>query len=55
MAVPGVAVPITLQTLGVMLAGAVLGRWRGAAAVLVFLLLPGTPGNNRFDAAVPHV
>ena len=37
--VPGVAVPITLQTLGVMLAGAVLGRWRGAAAVLVFLLL----------------
>lgn len=39
LAVPGVAVPITLQTLGVMLAGAVLGRWRGAAAVLVFLLL----------------
>lgn len=38
-AVPGVAVPITLQTLGVMLAGAVLGRWRGTAAVLVFLLL----------------
>ncbi|HEU5486799.1 MAG TPA: biotin transporter BioY [Microlunatus sp.] len=37
--VPGVAVPITLQTLGVMLAGAVLGRWRGTAAVLVFLLL----------------
>ena len=23
--------------------------------VLVFLLLPGTPGNNRFDTAVPHV
>lgn len=38
-AIPGVAVPITLQTLGVMLAGAVLGRWRGAAAVLVLLLL----------------
>ena len=37
--VPGVAVPITLQTLGVMLAGAVLGRWRGAASVLVFLVL----------------
>lgn len=37
--VPGSPVPITLQTLGVMLAGAVLGRWRGAAAVLVFLLL----------------
>jgi biotin transport system substrate-specific component len=29
-------VPITAQTLGVMLAGAVLGAWRGAAAVLVF-------------------
>lgn len=38
-AIPGVAVPITLQTLGVMLAGAVLGRWRGTAAVLVFLVL----------------
>ena len=38
-AIPGIAVPITLQTLGVMLAGAVLGRWRGTAAVLVFLLL----------------
>ena len=37
--IPGVAVPITLQTLGVMLAGSVLGRWRGTAAVLVFLLL----------------
>lgn len=38
-AIPGVAVPITLQTLGVMLAGSILGSWRGAAAVLVFLLL----------------
>lgn len=38
-AVPGVPVPLTVQTLGVMLAGAVLGRWRGAAAVLVFLAL----------------
>jgi biotin transport system substrate-specific component len=37
--IPGVAVPITLQSLGVMLAGSVLGRWRGAAAALVFLLL----------------
>lgn len=39
LAIPGFPVQITLQTLGVMLAGAVLGRWRGAAAVLVFLLL----------------
>lgn len=31
----GFGVPITLQSLGVMLAGAVLGSWRGAAAVLV--------------------
>ncbi|GAA3660432.1 biotin transporter BioY [Microbacterium marinilacus] len=32
-------VPVTLQTLGVMLAGVVLGPVRGAAAVLVVLLL----------------
>lgn len=45
-------VPITLQTLGVMLAGAVLGPWRGAASVAVLLalvavglpLLPGGRG-----------
>jgi biotin transport system substrate-specific component len=35
----GNAVPITLQTLGVMLAGAILGWWRGAASVLALLLL----------------
>lgn len=35
----GGAVPITAQTLGVMLAGAVLGPWRGAAAVVVFQIL----------------
>jgi len=41
----GATVPITAQTLGVMLAGAVLGPWRGAAAVLVFeiLVLVGLP------------
>lgn len=32
----GNAVPITLQTLGVMLAGAILGPWKGVAAVAVF-------------------
>ncbi|GAA4763414.1 biotin transporter BioY [Microbacterium gilvum] len=38
--IPGpVGVPITAQTLGVMLAGAVLGWRRGAAAVLVVLVL----------------
>jgi biotin transport system substrate-specific component len=37
--VPGVGVPITIQSMGVMLAGAVLGRWRGAAAVAIFLVL----------------
>lgn len=38
-------VPITAQTLGVMLAGAVLGAWRGAAAVVVVevLVLAGLP------------
>jgi len=35
---PG-GVPITAQTLGVMLAGVMLGARRGAAAVLLFLLL----------------
>ncbi|MEV4567982.1 biotin transporter BioY [Nonomuraea sp. NPDC049419] len=35
----GNAVPITLQTMGVMLAGAVLGAWRGALAVLVLYVL----------------
>ncbi|MFF1634574.1 biotin transporter BioY [Leifsonia sp. NPDC058248] len=33
------AVPITAQTLGVMLAGAILGPWRGAISMLVFLAL----------------
>jgi biotin transport system substrate-specific component len=42
--VPGL-VPITAQTLGVVLAGTVLGAWRGAAAVAVFevLVLIGLP------------
>ncbi|SDQ48182.1 biotin transporter BioY [Quadrisphaera sp. DSM 44207] len=37
--VPGLPVPITLQTFGVMLAGALLGARRGALAVLVLLAL----------------
>lgn len=36
-AVAGLAVPITLQTFGVMLAGLVLGSRRGALAVLLYL------------------
>jgi biotin transport system substrate-specific component len=32
-------VPITAQTLGVMLAGAILGPWRGALSMVVFLAL----------------
>lgn len=36
---PGFSVPITAQSLGVMLAGAVLGARRGGLAVLVFLTL----------------
>ncbi|WP_454729057.1 biotin transporter BioY [Cellulosimicrobium protaetiae] len=35
----GNAVPLTLQTLGVMLAGTILGAWRGALAVATFLAL----------------
>lgn len=34
-------VPITAQTLGVMLAGAVLGPWRGAVSMVVLLALVG--------------
>ncbi|GAA4657613.1 biotin transporter BioY [Kineococcus glutinatus] len=34
-----VGVPITLQTLGIMLCGAVLGPWRGAAAAATYLVL----------------
>jgi len=40
--VPGIPigpVPITLQTLGVILAGLVLGPWRGFAAVALYLLV----------------
>ena len=36
-------VPITLQTLAVLLAGAALGPWRGAAAVALYLIV-GTAG-----------
>ncbi|GAA1807747.1 biotin transporter BioY [Nesterenkonia flava] len=38
-ALPIGPVPITLQTLGVMLAGAVLGPWRGAGSMLLLILL----------------
>ena len=38
-AVPFIPVPITAQTLGVMLAGLVLGGVRGAASVIVLLVL----------------
>ncbi|SIT77863.1 biotin transporter BioY [Pontibaca methylaminivorans] len=49
---PMIGVPITAQSMGVMLAGGVLGAWRGAAAILLFLglvaiglpLLPGGHG-----------
>lgn len=37
--VPMVPVPMTMQTFAVLLAGAVLGPWRGAAAVLLYLAL----------------
>ena len=38
--VPGIPAPITLQTLGVMLAGLVLGPWRGAACLALIGALP---------------
>lgn len=36
---PGVSVPITTQSMGVMLAGGILGARRGSSALLVFLAL----------------
>jgi biotin transport system substrate-specific component len=39
LSLPGFNVPITMQSMGVMLAGSILGKWRGAAAVTIFLLL----------------
>lgn len=43
--VGGIGVPLTLQTLGVLLAGLVLGPWRGFLAVLLYLAvgLAGLP------------
>ena len=43
----GFGVPITAQSLGIMLAGSVLGAKRGTAAVLLFLFTTGgvTLGN----------
>lgn len=35
----GAVVPISVQSLGVMLAGSLLGAWRGAASCVVFLVL----------------
>ena len=39
---PGFAVPITAQSLGVMLAGSVLGARRGALSLVLFLVLVAT-------------
>jgi len=36
---PVIPVPITAQTLGVMLAGSILGAWRGGLALLLFIAL----------------
>lgn len=44
-------VPITLQTLAVLLAGAALGPWRGAAAVVLYLVV-GTAGAPVFAGRV---
>jgi len=49
--VPWVPVPVTLQTFGVMLAGLMLGPWRGGLAVLTYVLIamigiPVLPGGR---------
>jgi len=46
-----IPVPVTLQTLGVMLAGAMLGPWRGMLACLLYMVLwmlglPVLPGGR---------
>lgn len=38
-AVPLIPVPVTAQTLGIMLAGGILGAWRGLLSVLLFMLI----------------
>lgn len=37
--IPAIPIPITAQSLGPMLAGAILGTWRGAASQALFLML----------------
>ncbi|PJK31094.1 biotin transporter BioY [Minwuia thermotolerans] len=39
--IPAIGVPVTAQTLGVMLAGGILGRNRGALSMMLFLVLVG--------------
>lgn len=51
LAVPWVPVPVTLQTFGVMLAGLILGPWRGGLVVLTYVLIallgiPVLPGGR---------
>ena len=56
-AVPLGPVPVTLATLGVYLAAGLLGPWRGAAAVGLYLLLGGigVPVFAGFSAGFPHL
>ena len=53
-AIAGMAVPITLQTLGVMLAGAILGARRGALAVALYIVvgLAGVPVFAQFTGGL---
>ena len=57
MALPLWSVPCTLATLGVYLAAGLLGPWRGAAAVGLYLLLGGigVPVFAGFSAGFPHL
>lgn len=49
---PGTPVPITLQTLAVVLAGAALGPWLGTASMSLYLLM-GLAGLDAFAAPRP--
>lgn len=51
---PGMTVPFTLQTAAVLLTGAALGSWRGAASMLLYLAM-GAAGAPVFSAGASGV
>ena len=52
--VPGIPVPITLQTLAIALTAMIIGPWRGAAATLLYLAI-GFAGLPVFAGGASHI